>query len=773
MSLAVLARKTRTKQKLKSSKRGFVLNMTGRGGGIGLSGMSYKQRGAVKSVKQRSNCKEAWTATFEFIPNETSGPNITTAQGLRLALGLYPLFGSGSEVKPLATIADSYTILSQRPHIINGVTLNIIFTLKMNFKKLYSVNITQAAFQTRATITLIKWEGSAPTGLVEWSLYSSINGYQRIGNSITFDAAVGFGSVPVAKSPDFRFERCNGSCTGKTGQSGTCCAADKIVEKSVRDACGQCWYGGMSQPAPQMSYRNYINRKASGAYRPGGRACCDPKCSNTDFGLEPPYINPNKNPNTWKKHPNISASEITEHKKLSAIRCANALVKRNQVKLGNVVISNRITAKPACSWYNPETCKYETAKKQTICKEGWTVTFEFHTTPPQNITTVQGLRLALGLYPVFASDFADVEKVFIAIADSYTILSQRPHTINGVKLIIFTLKMNFKKLYAVYRAQPTNRLIKWEGSVPTGLDSWFVISSINGYQLSSNIITFASEPFGGSSVPVSKSPDFRFEECNGCRSKSCALPIKGRLGYTSINNNRCNTTKTLTVSESSGDQIAKRKQAAFQCVCPNNSSSKSHKDCTVDENNKRSSNQYCFQRPMATGLVKKSCSVFHIYVKSDQSNADGRLLFKTVLGEGGFKINATISPSYYLKPGKDITVMNFTTGDDGSTFFFTQHFGGVTTYSIDSDPVWRTFNTVTIVEVETKQTVTISPLFESKAPQLGGQLIPLGIVASSGASEQWGSPQSSFSGTLKRFKAGNHYIVTFSGTRAGIFVIDN
>jgi hypothetical protein len=64
MSLAVLARKTKTKQRLKSTtcgngrnrngqqgrNVGFVLNMTGRGGGIGLSGMSYKQRG--------SNCKQ-------------------------------------------------------------------------------------------------------------------------------------------------------------------------------------------------------------------------------------------------------------------------------------------------------------------------------------------------------------------------------------------------------------------------------------------------------------------------------------------------------------------------------------------------------------------------------------------------------------------------------------------------------------------------------------------------------------------------------------------
>jgi len=315
MSLAVLARKTRTKQRLKSAtcgngrngggrSVGFVLNMTGRGGGIGLSGMSYKQRGA--------NCKQ----------------------------------GVGCP--------------------------------------------------------------------------------------------------------------CKGCCAGtcKTGQAGTCCTADKIVEKSVRDACGQCWYGGRSQPAPQMSYRNYINRKASGAYRPGGRDCCDPKCSKSNYGLEPPYINPNKNPNTWKQHPNISASEITEHKKLSAIRCANSLVKRNQVKLGNVVLSNRITAKPVCSWYNPETCKYETVKK---CN------------PLQN-------------------------------------------------------------------------------------------------------------------------------ECRG--GKRCALPIKGRLGYTSINNNWCNTTKTLTVNESSGDQIAKRKQAAFKCPCPKNQTDTNCNDC---ENNKRSSNRYCYPRPMAMG----------------------------------------------------------------------------------------------------------------------------------------------------------------------------
>ena len=162
MSLAVLARKTRTKQRLKSSKRGFVLNMTNRGGGIGLSGMSYKQRGA--------NCKQ-----------------------------------SGC---------------------------------------------------------------------------------------------------------------CSSVC--KTGQASTCCSADKNVSKECRKRCGKCWYNGSSQPAPQMSYRNYINRKASGAYRPGGRPCCNTAEST-------------KNLNVWKQPPNIASSTVTEHRKQSTLMREDNLIHLKQM----------------------------------------------------------------------------------------------------------------------------------------------------------------------------------------------------------------------------------------------------------------------------------------------------------------------------------------------------------------------------------------------------------------------------------------------------------
>ena len=338
MSLAVLARKTKTKQRLKSTtcgngrsrngqqgrSVGFVLNMTGRGGGIGLSGMSYKQRG--------SNCK------------------------------------------------------------------------------------------------------------------------QGVGCS------------------------CKGCCSGncETGQAGTCCTADKIVTKKRREDCGECWYGGMSQPAPQMSYRNYINRKASGAYRPGGTPCCDPKCYDTKYGETQPYVNPDKNPNTWKQHPNIAASTTTEHRRQSTIRCANGLIKRNPVYLGETLISNRINAKPVCSWYNPVTCQYETVKG------------------PNPLT----------------------------------------------------------------------------------------------------------------------------QSCQ----RTTTLPIKSRLGYTRINKNWCNTTKSLTVNNSASDQIAKRKQNAFLCECkpdvvdckhgPDATGCKNCKNSVECDNQKRRKNRYCYPRPMATGKCRGSLTLF-------------------------------------------------------------------------------------------------------------------------------------------------------------------
>jgi hypothetical protein len=102
-----------------------------------------------------------------------------------------------------------------------------------------------------------------------------------------------------------------------------------------------------------FSYRTYLNRKSNGAYRPSGRPC-DCKSLN-EAESSKPY-------NTWKKNKNISSSEIVMHKKQSTIMRSRGLEIRKPRYLGDKLISNKLDSKPVCSWYNPETCKYETVQ---------------------------------------------------------------------------------------------------------------------------------------------------------------------------------------------------------------------------------------------------------------------------------------------------------------------------------------------------------------------------------------------------------------------------
>ena len=61
------------------------------------------------------------------------------------------------------------------------------------------------------------------------------------------------------------------------------CCNDNMVVKREYDRDKGCNYNGLSQPAPQMSYRTYLNRKSAGAYRPGSKICCDrPDCKSVN-----------------------------------------------------------------------------------------------------------------------------------------------------------------------------------------------------------------------------------------------------------------------------------------------------------------------------------------------------------------------------------------------------------------------------------------------------------------------------------------------------------
>ena len=105
-----------------------------------------------------------------------------------------------------------------------------------------------------------------------------------------------------------------GGC--KNGQVSTCCNANKISDD---DKCNR-WSNSNSRPAPQLSYRNYINKRSNSAYRSGGFKCCD---------------NINTNNITCKQMPNISSSEITQQNKDKQLGCEGnkkTYCKNNTVK---------------------------------------------------------------------------------------------------------------------------------------------------------------------------------------------------------------------------------------------------------------------------------------------------------------------------------------------------------------------------------------------------------------------------------------------------------
>ena len=64
----------------------------------------------------------------------------------------------------------------------------------------------------------------------------------------------------------------------------SCCNNEcPVSENYIYDKTKTCYYGGLSQPAPQMSYRTYLNKKSAGAYRPGSKICCDkPDCKTSN-----------------------------------------------------------------------------------------------------------------------------------------------------------------------------------------------------------------------------------------------------------------------------------------------------------------------------------------------------------------------------------------------------------------------------------------------------------------------------------------------------------
>jgi hypothetical protein len=107
----------------------------------------------------------------------------------------------------------------------------------------------------------------------------------------------------------------SGNCTNtKKPYYGKCsmglrsggCGGVGAVGANCMKGCGCLYSNGLSQPAPQMGYGVYLNRKSNAAYRPGGRVCCKTASK--------------KGP-VWKQVPNMASSEVIETRKLDALRC--------------------------------------------------------------------------------------------------------------------------------------------------------------------------------------------------------------------------------------------------------------------------------------------------------------------------------------------------------------------------------------------------------------------------------------------------------------------
>jgi len=97
-----------------------------------------------------------------------------------------------------------------------------------------------------------------------------------------------------------------GNCKGLTkcaGKRAACCVGVGGDDPN----CCRFPHGG--QPAPQMSYRVYLNRKSKGAYRPaGGKQCKDiTGCTNAKT--------------VWKQGNNLDASVVTTNRRDNILAC--------------------------------------------------------------------------------------------------------------------------------------------------------------------------------------------------------------------------------------------------------------------------------------------------------------------------------------------------------------------------------------------------------------------------------------------------------------------
>ena len=149
----------------------------------------------------------------------------------------------------------------------------------------------------------------------------------------------------------------------KCGSNQSSCCDTTVAPPCNNVTSAPCFLKRPSRPTPQLSYRNYINRKAAGSFRPGGKICCDrPDCtrkplSGCDYtGIScddknGKCISACKNQNTVKHPPSLSCGDVTAHRRQATVRLGNALVVYN-CSGGACKSNTAFKAKQACQQIN-------------------------------------------------------------------------------------------------------------------------------------------------------------------------------------------------------------------------------------------------------------------------------------------------------------------------------------------------------------------------------------------------------------------------------------
>ena len=173
-------------------------------------------------------------------------------------------------------------------------------------------------------------------------------------------------------------------CSG--GVRSTTCSSDSVLPNGCKNGCG-CRFDGLSQPAPQMSYRNYLNKRSNAAYRPGGAPCCDISGRITSV---------------WKQTTGkTSASEVTEIKRLKALYCAATTHKQLVNPLTGKITSRSSGSvcgayghgpKCVCGWAITKAQRWFNRINHTVC--GVTKTLPGYRTAGEQVALIKAAPMA-------------------------------------------------------------------------------------------------------------------------------------------------------------------------------------------------------------------------------------------------------------------------------------------------------------------------------------------------------------------------------------------